>query len=138
MSKFYEVKVEKPNRTMFEFSELKEKVMLIVNMMLKCGFTGQFPLNQFRGQEPGTDDEIAQFCTQNHAVTFPLMKKSNVNSDNVNEVYKDLKSKKSSWGLTRIKWNFEKYLVDKEGNVVNRWASLTTPDTIDKEVATLL
>ncbi|KAF8583744.1 glutathione peroxidase [Ramaria rubella] len=158
MSKFYELKAEKPNGTMFEFSELKGKVVLIVNVASKCGFTGQyaglqalydkykekdfvilgFPSNQFGGQEPGTDDEIAQFCTRNHGVTFPLMKKSDVNGDNANEVYKYLKSEKSSWGLTRIKWNFEKYLVDKEGNVVNRWASLTTPDAIDKEVAALL
>ncbi|KAF5391484.1 hypothetical protein D9757_002435 [Collybiopsis confluens] len=95
-----------------------------------------FPCNQFGGQEPLDDDGIAEFCTLNHGVTFPLMKKSDVNGDNTNEVYKWLKSEKSGvLGLTRIKWNFEKFLIDKKGNVVNRWASTTTPAAIDAEIA---
>ncbi|KAF7797312.1 hypothetical protein EIP86_008507 [Pleurotus ostreatoroseus] len=98
-----------------------------------------FPCNQFGGQEPGTDDEIATFCQKNHGVTFPLMKKSDVNGDNTNEVYKYLKEQKSGLlGLTRIKWNFEKFLIDKEGKIVHRWASTTNPETIGKEVEKLL
>ncbi|KAK0450255.1 glutathione peroxidase [Armillaria borealis] len=98
-----------------------------------------FPCNQFGGQEPKDDEAIGEFCSRNHGVTFPLMKKSDVNGDNTNEVFKWLKNEKAGLlGLTRIKWNFEKFLVDKEGKVVHRWASTTTPDHIDVEVAKIL
>ena len=112
---------------------------------------------KFGGQEPKDDDGIAEFCTLNHGVVFPLMKKSEVNGSNTNEVFKWLKNEKSGLlGLTRIKarlffavntsllskyvfqWNFEKFLVDKNGKVVNRWASTTTPEAIDAEVAKIL
>jgi glutathione peroxidase-family protein len=133
-------------------------------------------VSQFGGQEPGTDEDISSFCTLNHGtvpytsttskylmlmaelgVSFPLMKKSDVNGDNTNDVYKWLKNEKSGlFGMTRIKvrlvlpimlsmysherlqWNFEKFLIDKQGNVVNRWASTTTPAAIDAEVAKLV
>lgn len=158
-SGFYSLKAERPGGKEYSFSELKGKVVLIVNVASKCGFTPQykglqdlylkykdqnfvilgFPCNQFGGQEPEDDKGIEEFCTLNHGVTFPLMKKSDVNGDNTNEVYKWLKEEKSGiFGLTRIKWNFEKFLVDKEGNVVQRWASTTTPQAIDEEVAKLL
>ncbi|GJJ08629.1 hypothetical protein Clacol_002848 [Clathrus columnatus] len=87
------------------YDKYKEKDFIIVG----------FPCNQFGGQEPGTDEEIAQFCTKNHGVTFPLMKKSEVNGDNTNE-----------------------FLIDREGKVVNRYASTTSPESIDNDVATLL
>ncbi|KAF7374775.1 Telomerase reverse transcriptase [Mycena sanguinolenta] len=159
MSAFYNLKATKKNDEVFEFSELKGKTVLIVNTASNCGFTPQykglqalydkykdkdftiigFPCNQFAGQEPGTDEEIATFCTVNHGVTFPLMKKSDVNGDNTNEVFKWLKSEKAGiLGLERIKWNFEKFLVNKEGVVVKRWASTTTPDAIDAEVAKIV
>lgn len=115
-------------------------------------------LLQFGAQEPGDDAAIGEFCQLNHGVSFPLMKKSEVNGDNTSEVYQWLKSQKSGLlGLTRIKvscpdlrarlrllnqpvhqWNFEKFLIDKEGNVVQRWASTTTPAAIDAEVAKLV
>jgi len=157
MSKFYELKADSPKGS-YDFSELKGKVVLIVNTASACGFTPQykglqglydkykekglvvlgFPTNNFF-QETADDDGIANFCTVNHGVTFPLMKKSDVNGDTTNDVYKYLKSQKAGiLGLTRIKWNFEKFLVDKEGNVVNRWASTTTPESIDKEIEKLL
>ncbi|KAG6855774.1 glutathione peroxidase gpx1 [Tephrocybe sp. NHM501043] len=159
MSTFYTLKAERPGGTVYDFAELKGKTVLIVNVASACGFTPQyqglqalydkykdqgfiilgFPCNQFGGQEPGDDAGIAEFCTRNHGVTFPLMKKSEVNGDNTNEVYQWLKSEKSGiLGLKRIKWNFEKFLVDKEGNVVNRWASTTTPEYLDAEVAKIL
>ncbi|TCD64912.1 Glutathione peroxidase 2 [Steccherinum ochraceum] len=159
MSSFYSLSAERPGGQKFEFSELKGKVVLIVNVASECGFTPQykglqalydkykekdftilgFPCNQFGGQEPGSDQQIAEFCERNHGVSFPLMAKSDVNGDNTNEVYKWLKEQKSGLlGLTRIKWNFEKFLVDKEGNVVQRWASTTSPEAIDKEVAKLV
>ncbi|KAG2017770.1 glutathione peroxidase [Coprinopsis cinerea AmutBmut pab1-1] len=158
-SGFYSLKAELPNGQTYDFEQLRGKVVLIVNTASKCGFTPQykglqqlyekykdrgftilgFPCNQFGGQEPADDAGIQEFCTVNHGVTFPLMKKSEVNGDNTNEVYQWLKSKKAGFlGLTRIKWNFEKFLVDKEGNVVNRWASTTSPSSIASEIEKLL
>jgi len=159
MSEFYDLKAKLPGDKEYGFEQLKGKVVLIVNVASKCGFTPQykglqelydkykdkdfiilgFPCNQFGGQEPQGDTEIASFCERNHGVAFPLMAKSDVNGDNANEVYQYLKSQKSGLlGLTRIKWNFEKFLIDKEGKVVNRWASTTTPEAIDVKIAKLL
>ncbi|TFK27748.1 glutathione peroxidase-like protein [Coprinopsis marcescibilis] len=158
-SGFYSLKAELPNGKTYDFDQLRGKVVLIVNTASKCGFTPQykglqqlyekhkdsgfvilgFPCNQFGGQEPENDDGIQQFCELNHGVTFPLMKKSDVNGDSTNEVYKWLKAEKSGLlGLTRIKWNFEKFLIDKEGNVAHRWASTTAPSAIEPEVEKLL
>ncbi|CAE6540299.1 unnamed protein product [Rhizoctonia solani] len=143
----------------YSFDQLKGKVVLVVNVASKCGFTPQytglealykkykdrgftvlgFPCNQFLAQEPGTDEEIAEFCQVNHGVSFPLMKKSDVNGDHTNEVYKYLKGQKSGLlGLSRIKWNFEKFLIDREGKVVGRWASTTTPESLESEIEKLL
>ncbi|KAG2133261.1 glutathione peroxidase [Suillus bovinus] len=156
---FYDLKTELPNGQTYDFEHLKGKVVLIVNVASKCGFTPQykglqtlydkykerdfvilgFPCNQFGGQEPGDDAAIASFCELNHGVNFPLMKKSDVNGDNTNLVYRWLKNEKPGlMGLSRIKWNFEKFLIDKNGKVVNRWASTTTPQAIDATVEKLL
>jgi len=159
MSEFYNLKAQLPGDQEYDFEQLKGKVVLIVNVASECGFTPQykglqalydkyqdkglvilgFPCNQFGVQEPGDDDAIATFCERNHGVTFPLMAKSDVNGGNANEVYQYLKSQKSGLlGFTRIKWNFEKFLVNKEGEVVKRWMSTTTPEAIDSEIANLL
>jgi len=159
MTAFYSLKAQKPDGSLLDFADLKGKTVLIVNTASACGFTPQykglqalydkyekkdfvilgFPCNQFGGQEAKDDATIGEFCTLNFGVTFPLMKKSDVNGDNTNEVYKWLKSQKPGLlGLSRIKWNFEKFLVDKEGNVVQRWASTTPPDAIDAEIAKVL
>ncbi|KAI5122896.1 hypothetical protein M0805_007574 [Coniferiporia weirii] len=156
---FYDLSAELPGDKQYNFEQLRGKVVLVVNVASKCGFTPQyagleklhkkykdqglvilgFPCNQFGGQEPGTDKEISEFCELNHGVTFQLMKKSDVNGDNTNAVYKWLKDKKAGLlGLSRIKWNFEKFLIDKEGNVAQRWASTTSPDAIDGEIEKLL
>ncbi|KAG1745564.1 glutathione peroxidase [Suillus occidentalis] len=156
---FYGLKTELPSGQTYDFEQLKGKVVLIVNVASKCGFTPQykglqalydkykerdfvilgFPCNQFGGQEPGDDTAIASFCELNHGVNFPLMKKSDVNGDNTNPVYQWLKNEKPGlMGLSRIKWNFEKFLIDKNGKVVNRWASTTTPQAIDVVVEKLL
>ncbi|PPR05791.1 hypothetical protein CVT24_006846 [Panaeolus cyanescens] len=158
-SGFYSLKAELPGGKVYDFADLKGKTVLIVNVASKCGFTPQykglqelydkykdkgleilgFPCNQFGGQEPANDEGIKEFCTLNHGVTFPLMAKSDVNGDNTNEVYKWLKNEKAGLlGLTRIKWNFEKFLVDKEGKVVNRWASTTTPAAIGAEIEKII
>jgi len=98
-----------------------------------------YELSQFGSQEPATDSEISQFCELNHGVTFPLMKKSDVNGDDANEVFKYLKNeKKGLLGLSRIKWNFEKFLVDRNGAVVGRFVSTTTPEALDPEIQKLL
>ncbi|KAG8704848.1 Glutathione peroxidase 2 [Ceratobasidium sp. 395] len=158
MSTFYDLKAASP-RGEYNFDQLKGKVVLIVNVASKWqtqwktiglealykkyqdrGFVILgFPSNQFGGQEPGTDEEIGQFCQLNHGVSFPLMKKSDVNGDDTNEVYKYLKNEKSGLlGLTRIKWNFEKFLIDREGRVVNRWASTTKPEALESEIEKVL
>ncbi|KAF8606570.1 glutathione peroxidase [Ceratobasidium sp. AG-I] len=158
MSTFYDLKADAP-RGEYSFDQLKGKVVLVVNVASKCGFTPQytgleglykkyqdrdfiilgFPCNQFGGQEPGSDAEIGEFCQLNHGVSFPLMKKSDVNGDNTNEVYQYLKNHKSGiLGLTRIKWNFEKFLIDRQGNVVGRWASTTKPESLESEIEKVL
>jgi glutathione peroxidase len=159
MSSFYSLRANLPKGDQYDFEQLRGKVVLIVNVASQCGFTPQykglqalydkykgqgleilgFPCNQFGGQEPGDDEAVNQFCTINHGVTFPLMKKSDVNGDNTNEVYRWLKNEKAGiLGLTRVKWNFEKFLIDKNGDVAQRYASTTTPSAIDSEISKLL
>ncbi|KAJ2911265.1 Glutathione peroxidase 2 [Coemansia aciculifera] len=149
---FYNFGVSLLDGKRYEFSQLAGKVVLIVNVASKCGFTPQyeglqklyekhgkeglvilgFPSNQFAGQEPGTDEEIGAACKRNYGVEFPIMAKSDVNGKDENPVYKYLKNEKAGiMGLTRIKWNFEKFLVDRNGRVVERWASTTTPEKIE-------
>lgn len=136
----------------------KGKTVLVVNTASKCGFTPQyagleklykditakhpddfvilgFPCNQFGSQEPGSDDDIQQFCQVNYGVTFPILQKTEVNGDNANPVYKWLKNEKPGlMGLKVIKWNFEKFLVGKDGKVKGRWASTTKPEALEKPI----
>lgn len=155
MSKFYELKPLDKAGQPFEFSTLEGKVVLIVNVASKCGFTPQykgleelnqkykdqglviigFPCNQFAHQEPGTQDEIESFCQLNYGVTFPILKKIDVNGPNADAVYTYLKSQKSGLlGFKGIKWNFEKFIVDKKGNVVERYASITNPASLETHI----
>lgn len=143
----------------YSFEQLKGEVVLIVNVASKCGFTPQykeleelnkkyadkdvqilgFPCNQFGSQEPGSADEIATFCSVNYGVTFPVLKKIDVNGSNESPVYKFLKSQKLGLlGMNRIKWNFEKFLIDKNGKVVERYSSLTKPSSIATKIDELL
>lgn len=139
-------------------SDYKDKVVLIVNTASKCGFTPQyeglealykkikkehgddfvilgFPCNQFGGQEPGTDDDIQSFCLVNYGVTFPIMGKTDVNGDKASPLFEWLKTEKPGLlGMKRVKWNFEKWLVGKDGKVVNRWASTTKPEALEKPI----
>jgi len=137
----------------------KGKVLLVVNTASKCGFTPQydgleklfqdfkdsdfevlgFPCNQFGAQEPGGADEIAEFCKINFGVTFPLMEKIDVNGPSASPLFDWMKSEaKGIMGTTAIKWNFTKFLIDREGNVVKRYGSNDTPARIAKDVAKLL
>lgn len=135
--------------------QYKGKVMLIVNVASKCGFTKQyaglqelyekykergfvvlgFPCNQFMSQEPGTEKEIQSFCQVNFGVTFPMFSKIDVNGDDTHPLYVHLKSKASGLlGSKAIKWNFTKFLVDGEGNVIKRFGSSTEPKEIEKDI----
>jgi len=158
MAEFYRLQATTNGGQPYDFVQLGGKVVLITNTASQCGFTPQygglqklhekykdqglvvlgFPSNQFGGQEPGSDEQIAEFCQINHGVDFQLMKKSDVNGDNVNDVFRYLKAQKRQLGLTRIKWNFEKFLVDRQGNVVSRWASTSSPDSMDSTIQKLL
>ena len=163
------------------FAGFKGKVLLVVNTASKCGFTPQydglealykkykdkgfavigFPCDQFGHQEPGSDEEIVEFCRLNYGVTFPLMAKSDVNGENANEVFKWLYSEKpfAGWGdsetgqfmdgmLSRndpdyasnpdIKWNFTKFLIDRKGRVVARFEPVVTPTELEAEIEALL
>lgn len=159
MSSFYELTPLNAQDQPYPFEQLKGKVVLIVNVASKCGFTPQykeleelnkkyadkdlqiigFPCNQFGSQEPGNSEEIASFCSLNYGVSFPVLKKIDVNGDDADPVYKFLKSQKSGLlGLSRVKWNFEKFLVDKDGNVVERYSSLTKPLSLSEKIDSLL
>lgn len=156
---FYDLSPLDGNGQAFPFSQLRGKVVLIVNVASKCGFTNQyreletlyrdlkdhglvilgFPCNQFGSQEPGTDEEIAMFCQTKFGVSFPVLKKIDVNGPNAEPVYKFLKSKKSgALGFSGVKWNFEKFLVSPEGEVVDRWGSTTSPASLRKPIEGLL
>lgn len=137
----------------------KGKVLLIVNVASKCGFTPQyegleklyrkykpqgfeilaFPCNQFGNQEPGTNEEIKNFCSTKFNVTFKLFDKIEVNGPNSHPLYKFLKQEKPGMlGTPDIKWNFTKFLIDKNGVVVERFAPQTSPESIEKDLIKLL
>jgi len=143
-------------------AELKGKVLLIVNTASKCGFTPQyaglealyqtyqergfavlgFPCNQFGAQEPGTAAEIGGFCERNYGVDFPLFAKIDVNGEKAHPLYRFLKKEKQGLlgplGGGAIKWNFTKFLVDRHGKVVARYASTTKPESLAKDIEKLL
>lgn len=142
-----------------DLASKKGKVLLVVNTASKCGFTPQydgleelyqqykdkdfevlgFPCNQFGAQEPGNADEIAEFCKINFGVTFPLMEKVDVNGPNASPLFDWMKSEaKGIMGTTAIKWNFTKFLIDREGNVVKRYGSADKPSMIAKDIEKLL
>ena len=134
-------------------------VLLVVNTASKCGFTPQydgleklfesykdrgfevlgFPCNQFGGQEPGNSDEIAEFCKVNFGVTFPLMQKVDVNGDAASPLFDWMKKEAPGvLGTKAIKWNFTKFLIDREGHVVKRYGSADAPEGIAKDIEKLL
>ena len=142
-----------------KLSDFRGKLLLIVNTASECGFTPQykglealykkykgrgfevlgFPCNQFKEQEPGTSEQIASFCEKNFGVTFPMFEKIDVNGPNAHPLFNWLKSEASGiLGSKDIKWNFTKFLVDRKGKVVDRFAPLTTPEKIDKDIEKLI
>jgi len=155
---FYDFKPLDKKGNAISLTDYKGKVVLIVNTASKCGFTPQyegleklyknlkekhgdeftilgFPCNQFGGQEPGTDDDIQSFCLVNYGVSFPIMGKTDVNGDKANPLFEWLKEEKPGLlGMKRVKWNFEKWLVGRDGKVKGRWASTTKPDALEKPI----
>lgn len=138
--------------------DFKGKVLLIVNTASDCGFTPQFegleklykrykddglvilgfPCNQFKNQDPGTNEEIKTFCSLNYDVTFPMFSKIDVNGKNGDPLFKFLKAKKTGVLGNKIKWNFTKFLVDRNGTVVRRFAPTTKPEDFEKNIIELL
>lgn len=140
-------------------SEFKGKVLLVVNTASKCGFTPQFkglekmyekykdsgleilgfPCNQFGKQDPGSNEEISEFCELNYGVSFPMFQKVDVNGDAAHPLFKHLKEQAPGLlGTQAIKWNFTKFLIDQNGKVVQRFAPKDTPEKIESEVRKLL
>ena len=108
----------------FEYQDYKDKGLVVLG----------FPCNQFAGQEPETNDTIVETCKINHGVTFQLTEKVDVNGANTHPIFKHLKKEKGGFLLPKIKWNFTKFLVNKEGEVVKRYAPTTTPDKIAGDI----
>ncbi|KAI5288337.1 glutathione peroxidase gpx1 [Ascosphaera acerosa] len=155
---FYDFEPKRSNGQAYPLRALKGKVVLVVNTASKCGFTPQyqgletlykdiaaahpdrftvlgFPCNQFGSQEPGSNDDIQNFCQVNYGVTFPVLGKVDVNGDNAEPLFTWLKGRLPGvLGLKRIKWNFEKFLVSGEGEAVQRWSSITKPESLKEAV----
>ena len=154
----YDYKVKDMFNEDVDMAEYKGKTLLIVNTATGCGFTPQyegleslykkykdqgfeildFPCNQFGHQAPGSDSEIREFCTAKYDVSFRQFKKIDVNGENEEPLFTYLKSKKGGTLSKKIKWNFTKFLVDKEGNVVARFAPTKKPEDIESKIKSVL
>jgi glutathione peroxidase len=180
MATIYDFKVLNNKGVEVDLTQYEGKILMIVNTASKCGFTPQydglealyqkykdqglvilgFPCDQFANQEPGSDEEIAEFCRLNHGVTFPLMKKIDVNGKEAHPIYEFLKAQapteeykglkaKASAALFKtisksvekdsdIKWNFTKFLISKDGQTVKRYAPTTEPKDFEKDIEAML
>lgn len=155
----YDYRVKKANGTEISMKDFEGKVLLIVNVASECGYTPQyeglqklyekyqskgleiigFPCNQFGGQEPGTDADIQGFCTGRFGVRFPIMAKVDVNGDQAIPLFNFLKKEaKGVLGTEAIKWNFTKFLVDRQGKVIDRFGSIDKPEALEKHIEKLL
>lgn len=155
----YDFEVKTIENQTIKLETYKGKVLLIVNVASKCGFTYQyegleklyktykdkglvvlgFPCNQFSNQEPGNEEEIKNFCSLTYDVTFPMFSKIDVNGEHAHPLYVYLKEKQSGFlGSESIKWNFTKFLVDKKGNVIDRFAPATNPESLEETIKGLL
>lgn len=159
MSTVYDFQAKDIDGNERSLSEFKGKAMLVVNTASKCGFTPQykgleklqkdyaskglvvlgFPCDQFGHQEPGNEEEIKNFCSLSYDVSFPMFSKIDVNGDKAHPLFKHLKKQaKGILGTEVIKWNFTKFLIDKNGKVVRRYAPTDTPESIEKDLAAVL
>jgi len=159
MTTLYDFTVDDIEGRQVALDRYKGKVLLVVNTASKCGFTPQyqglealyrkyreqglevlgFPCNQFGAQEPGNEQEIATFCETNYNVTFPMFRKIDVNGNATAPLYRYLKHEKPGLlGTGAIKWNFTKFLVGRDGEVVARYAPNDTPESIEPDIAKAL
>ena len=181
MERIYDFKALSNKGAEVDFAQFEGKVLLIVNTASKCGFTPQyddlealwnkykdrglqvigFPCDQFGHQEPGSDEEIAEFCRINHGVTFPLMQKIEVNGPDAHPIYKYLKAQKGFQGFgkgpkaammkmvmkkadpdfennSEIKWNFTKFLISKDGSLIKRFAPVAEPEEMEADIEAML
>ncbi len=159
MSTVYDFEAKTIDGTTQKLEAYKGKVLLVVNVASKCGFTPQykglealwrkyqdkglvvlgFPCDQFGHQEPGDEDEIKNFCSLNYDVSFPMYAKIDVNGTDAHPLYQHLKSEAPGvLGSEGIKWNFTKFLVGRDGKVAKRYGSMDTPEKIDADIARLL
>lgn len=158
MSTIYDFSAKDLSGNNVDFSDFKDKVLLIVNTASKCGFTPQFegleklhqqykdqglvvigfPCNQFGSQDPGSNDEIGAFCQKNYGVDFLMMEKIDVNGNNEHPLYTWLKKQEGGFLTDGIKWNFTKFLVNSQGEVVERYAPTTKPESIESDIVKLL
>lgn len=154
----YDINVQMPDGSSYTLDKYNGQVMLIVNTASECGFTPQFedlqalyeeykdqgfvilgfPCNQFGGQEPGTGEEATQNCKINYGVTFPIHEKIDVKGENQHPLYKFLTEAQNGFFNEKIKWNFTKFLVDREGNVINRFSPQKKPNQFKQDIETLL
>ncbi len=155
----YEFEVKTITGDTTGLDKYENQVMLIVNTASKCGFTPQyeglealyakykdqglvvlgFPCNQFGRQEPGSESDIAEFCQLNYGVSFPMFAKIDVNGDDTDPFFKHLKkSRKGLLGSEKIKWNFTKFLVNRDGDVTARFAPMVKPKDLEKDIEALL
>ena len=159
MSSVYEFKANSLAGKPVSLTEYSGKVLLVVNTASKCGFTPQyegleaiyrkyhergfevlgFPCNQFGEQEPGSHSDIGSFCQKNYGVSFPMFEKIDVNGDAAHPLYRWLKhSAPGVLGTERIKWNFTKFLLDRSGRVIERYAPVTKPESLERPIEALL
>lgn len=159
MKSIYDYKVDDSQKNPVSLSDYKGKTLLIVNVASRCGLTPQykglqelyskysnkdfeilaFPCNQFGAQEPGSNEEIKEFCDSNFNVSFKIFDKINVNGSSASPLFKHLKNEaKGVMGSEAIKWNFTKFLIDNNGSVIKRYSPQTTPDKIDKDLSKIL
>ena len=151
----YSFKATASNGKEIDFAQFEGKVLLIINTASKCGFTPQFdgleklnqkyrdrglvcigfPCNQFAHQDPGTDSEIESFCRLNYGVTFQIMKKIEVNGDNAHPIYKYLKAQtKKGLAGGKIKWNFTKFLISRDGKTIKRYGPMVVPEKLEADI----
>lgn len=155
---FYKFEAERLDGTQESMEKYKGKTIVVVNTASKCGLTPQyegleelyktyneqglvilgFPCNQFGNQEPGTADDIQEFCQMNYGVSFPMFAKINVNGSDAHPMFKNLKSELSGLLGGKIKWNFTKFVIDKTGKPVKRFAPTTEPSAMENYIKDIL
>ncbi|MBR1517616.1 MAG: glutathione peroxidase [Bacteroidales bacterium] len=158
MESIYNFKATATNGSEIDFAQFQGKVLMIVNTASKCGFTPQFdgleklnqkykdkglviigfPCNQFAHQDPGTDNEIESFCRLNYGVTFQIMQKIDVNGDNAHPIFKYLRHETRGLFGDKVKWNFTKFLISRDGKSIKRYGPATKPEKMESDIEKLL